>query len=151
VVAVDVPHHVTQRGNARQCILDSDADRMVYLDLLRRYAQLHELFLGWLLPDVESRPSGGDPSCYRRQPRLAAASARILFEQALQRMRRKYSFYVCGYVVMPQHVHILLSEPERKTLAAALQSIKQKTFRLSPVFISTHQDSVRMRRTDSFV
>ena len=151
VVAVDVPHHVTQRGNARQCILDSDADRMVSLDLLRRYAQLHELFLGWLLPDVESRPSGGDPSCYRRQPRLAAASARILFEQALQRMRRKYSFYVCGYVVMPQHVHILLSEPERKTLAAALQSIKQKTFRLSPVFISTHQDSVRMRRTDSFV
>jgi hypothetical protein len=39
VVAVDVPHHVTQRGNARQYILDSDADRMVYLDLLRRYAQ----------------------------------------------------------------------------------------------------------------
>jgi putative transposase len=45
VVAVDVPHHVTQRGNARQCILDSDADRVVYLDLLRRYAQLHELSL----------------------------------------------------------------------------------------------------------
>jgi len=45
VVAVDVPHHVTQRGNARQYILDSDADRMVYLDLLRRYAQLHELSL----------------------------------------------------------------------------------------------------------
>jgi REP element-mobilizing transposase RayT len=49
-------------------------------------------------------------------------------------MRRKYSFYVCGYVVMPEHVHILLREPDRKTLAAALQSIKQKTFRLSPVF-----------------
>jgi RHS repeat-associated protein len=48
-------------------------------------------------------------------------------------MRRKYSFYVCGYVVMPEHVHILLREPDRKTLAAALQSIKQKTFRLSPV------------------
>jgi RHS repeat-associated protein len=45
VVAVDVPHHVTQRGNARQYILDSDADRMVSLDLLRRYAQLHELSL----------------------------------------------------------------------------------------------------------
>jgi REP element-mobilizing transposase RayT len=49
-------------------------------------------------------------------------------------MRRKYSFYVCGYVVMPEHVHILLREPDRKTLAAALQSIKQKTFRLSPIF-----------------
>jgi REP element-mobilizing transposase RayT len=51
-------------------------------------------------------------------------------------MRRKYSFYVCGYVVMPEHVHILLREPDRKTLAAALQSIKQKTFRLSPVPLS---------------
>jgi hypothetical protein len=37
---------------------------------------------------------------------------------------------------MPEHVHILLREPDRKTLAAALQSIKQKTFRLSPVPLS---------------
>jgi putative transposase len=34
VVAVDVPHHVTQRGNARQFILATDAERIVYLDLL---------------------------------------------------------------------------------------------------------------------
>jgi hypothetical protein len=27
VIAVDVPHHVTQRGNARRFILDSDSDR----------------------------------------------------------------------------------------------------------------------------
>ena len=45
VIAVDVPHHVTQRGNARRFILDSDADRAVYLDLLRQYTQLHELSL----------------------------------------------------------------------------------------------------------
>src|SRR5271154_3286534 len=31
VIAVDVPHHVTQRGNARRFILDCDADRMAYL------------------------------------------------------------------------------------------------------------------------
>jgi putative transposase len=68
-------------------------------------------------------------SCYRRQPLLAEASSRILFERALERMRCKYSFYVCGYVVMPEHVHILLSEPERKTLSAALQSIKQAVSR----------------------
>ena len=43
VVAVDVPHHVTQRGNARQFILASDAERMVYLDLLRQAVQLHSL------------------------------------------------------------------------------------------------------------
>jgi hypothetical protein len=32
VVAVGVPHHVTQSGNARQSILNTDADRKVYLE-----------------------------------------------------------------------------------------------------------------------
>jgi putative transposase len=41
VVAVGVPHHVTQRGNARQFILACDADRSVYLDLLRQSISLH--------------------------------------------------------------------------------------------------------------
>ena len=35
---VDVPHHVTQRGNARQVILASDADRVTYLELLQEYS-----------------------------------------------------------------------------------------------------------------
>jgi putative transposase len=43
VVAVGIPHHVTQRGNARQFILSSDADRLVYLELLREYSALHQL------------------------------------------------------------------------------------------------------------
>ena len=45
VIAVDVPHHVTQRGNARRFILDSDADRAVYLSLLGQYTQLQDLSL----------------------------------------------------------------------------------------------------------
>ena len=35
VVVAGIPHHITQRGNARRFILDSDADRAVYLDLLK--------------------------------------------------------------------------------------------------------------------
>jgi putative transposase len=50
VVVVDVPHHVTQRGNARQVILASDADRFTYMALLREYAQLYRLsLLGYCL------------------------------------------------------------------------------------------------------
>ncbi len=45
VLIVDVPHHVTQRGNARQVILSSDADRATYLELLREYSQLYGLSL----------------------------------------------------------------------------------------------------------
>jgi putative transposase len=45
VVAVGMPHHVTQRGNARRFILEGDADRRVYLDLLRQSIELHSLTL----------------------------------------------------------------------------------------------------------
>ncbi len=31
---------------------------------------------------------------------------------------------VYGFVVMPEHVHLLLSEPERGTVANAMQSLK---------------------------
>jgi putative transposase len=40
-------------------------------------------------------------------------------------MRRSYKLYVYGYVIMPEHVHLLLSEPHRDTLADALKSLKQ--------------------------
>jgi len=33
--------------------------------------------------------------------------------------------YVKGYVVMPEHVHLLVSEPERSRLRAVLQMLKQ--------------------------
>jgi putative transposase len=50
VVVVDVPHHVTQRGNARQIILATHADRLIYMALLREYAQLYRLsLLGYCL------------------------------------------------------------------------------------------------------
>src|ERR1700719_1030555 len=43
VVAVGVPHHIRQRGNNRQCVLDSDGDRSLYLALLQENAELHSL------------------------------------------------------------------------------------------------------------
>jgi putative transposase len=45
VVAADVPHHLTQRGNARRFVLDSDADRSVYLNLLRENVGLYRVSL----------------------------------------------------------------------------------------------------------
>ena len=50
VVIVDVPHHVTQRGNSRQVIFSSDADRFTYLELLRQHCELYRLsLLGYCL------------------------------------------------------------------------------------------------------
>ena len=44
-----------------------------------------------------------------------------LFEVALEASRWRYGFYVIGYVVMPEHVHLLITEPERGRLARAVQ------------------------------
>ncbi len=39
-------------------------------------------------------------------------------------MRVRYGFLVNGYVVMPEHVHLLVTEPETTTLGKALQALK---------------------------
>ena len=50
VVATGVPHHVTQRGNSRRQVFETDSDRLVYLQLLRLNCQAHELsVLGFCL------------------------------------------------------------------------------------------------------
>jgi REP element-mobilizing transposase RayT len=64
-------------------------------------------------------------SCYHRRPLFTADPAKRVFEAALERVRRSFRLYVYGYVVMPEHVHLLVSEPERGELADALKSLKQ--------------------------
>jgi putative transposase len=63
-------------------------------------------------------------SCYRRRAYLSPVAAMELFEDALERVRRRYLFAVAGYVVMPEHVHLLLSEPRRALLSKAIQALK---------------------------
>jgi putative transposase len=64
-------------------------------------------------------------SCYRRRPFLNSTRSKHVFELALERTRRQYGLLVYGYVVMPEHVHLLVSEPVRSDLAQALKSLKQ--------------------------
>ncbi len=47
-----------------------------------------------------------------------------LFEDALERVRRRYLFVVGGHVVMPEHVHLLVNEPRRALLSKAIQALK---------------------------
>ena len=64
-------------------------------------------------------------SCYHRQPKFTNASACETFVDALERGRQNYNLCVYGYIVMPEHVHLLVNEPERSTLAQAIKSLKQ--------------------------
>lgn len=44
-------------------------------------------------------------------------------------MRRIYEFRVYGYVIMPEHVHLLVSEPSHRSLAKAIQALKVSVYR----------------------
>jgi putative transposase len=68
-------------------------------------------------------------SCYRRLPLLGSTSARNLFVRELARVRREYGFVLLGYVVMPEHVHLLIGEPRRGTPSTVLQMLKQRVSR----------------------
>src|SRR5258706_10804710 len=64
-------------------------------------------------------------SCYRRLPLLGSPRNRDLFLRVLEQARCRYHFVVLGYVVMPEHVHLLISEPQRGDPSAVMKALKQ--------------------------
>jgi putative transposase len=65
-------------------------------------------------------------SCYHRQRWLDSARRRDLFLKILEEARQRYRFVVAGYVVMPEHIHLLIGEPERGTVSTVMQVVKQR-------------------------
>ena len=68
-------------------------------------------------------------SCYRRRPFLGTRRARDRFVRILGEVRSRHAFKLIGYVVMPEHVHLLLSEPKKGSPSKVLQVLKQKVSR----------------------
>lgn len=64
-------------------------------------------------------------SCYQRRALLGTPQNRDLFLEVMERVRRRYRFVVVGYVVMPEHVHLLFSEPERGDPSMVMKVLKQ--------------------------
>ena len=60
-------------------------------------------------------------------PLLDPVAAKETFEAELERVRAWYGCYITGYVVMLEHVHLLISEPERSKLCVVIQILKQIT------------------------
>ena len=105
----------------RSCVLckggDDAADTMGRMPagLHRTYGAHHLHFITW--------------SCSRRLPFLSSARARDRFLSILEQVRQRYRFVVVGYVVMPEHVHVLITEPEVGNPSTVMQVLKQRTAR----------------------
>src|SRR5271163_3135872 len=68
-------------------------------------------------------------SCYRRLPLLKTVRARDVFVKELGKLRDETGFHLLGYVVMPEHVHLLISEPKLGTPSTVLQKLKLRVAR----------------------
>ena len=68
-------------------------------------------------------------SCYRRKPLLATPRARDLFLKILADVRHRYDFALLGYVVMPEHIHLLISEPNVRDPSDVMKVLKQRVSR----------------------
>jgi putative transposase len=68
-------------------------------------------------------------TCYRRLPLLRSIRARNAFVQILGETRDRYGFSLVGYVVMPEHIHLLISEPINGTPSTVIQVLKQRVSR----------------------
>jgi putative transposase len=55
---------------------------------------------------------------------LDSPACRDLFLSVLEKMRERYRFAVIGYVVMPEHVQLLVSEPEIADPSTVVQAVK---------------------------
>jgi putative transposase len=64
-------------------------------------------------------------SCYRRRKFLSSPARRDLFLQAFENVRQEYELLVVGFVIMPEHVHLLIGEPRKHNLSVAIKALKQ--------------------------
>jgi len=69
-------------------------------------------------------------SCYQRRPELGTGARRNLLLRVLERARQKYRFVVIGYVVMPEHFHLLITEPDVGDPSVVLKVIKERFTKL---------------------
>jgi putative transposase len=58
---------------------------------------------------------------------MGSPSRRELFLEIFEEVRQQFQFRVIGYVVMPEHVHLLISEPELGDPSGVVQLLKQRT------------------------
>src|ERR1700751_5498964 len=65
-------------------------------------------------------------NCFRKAQLFDTPEPRDTLLTILEETRVHYDFDVVAYVVMPTHVHLLLSEPKSHPLSTAVQVLKQR-------------------------
>lgn len=68
-------------------------------------------------------------SCHRREPLLGSQHTKNTVEQVLEETRARYNARIYAYVLMPEHVHLLINETFSVPLATFMKVLKQESSR----------------------
>ena len=63
-------------------------------------------------------------SCHRRMNLFLERNSFLLFLHSLDRLRQKYSFRLLGYVIMPNHVHLVIYPSVEMALGHVMGELK---------------------------
>ncbi|MCC5824507.1 MAG: transposase [Phycisphaerales bacterium] len=89
-------------------------------------------------------------SCYQRHQFLAHPDARDLVADQIHRARTTLSFRLFAWVVMPEHVHLLLLPAQETTVSRILAAIKRPSaFHMLERWRSSNNPSLRLATTPS--
>ncbi len=68
-------------------------------------------------------------SCFHRLPFLESPEPKETFETILEQTRARHEARIYAYVLMPEHIHLLINEPPSILVAQFLKALKQTTSR----------------------
>ncbi|MGA9667606.1 MAG: transposase [Terracidiphilus sp.] len=68
-------------------------------------------------------------SCYQRLPFLETPGAWKIFETILEQTRARHQARIFAYVLMPEHINLLINEPPSILVSQFLKALKQVTSR----------------------
>jgi putative transposase len=78
-------------------------------------------------------------SCYRRYPFLGRERTRDWFREALEQARQKSGFHIWAYVLMPEHVHLLVYPDQRpERMGQFLQHLKEPIARRAVAYLKAN-------------
>ena len=82
-------------------------------------------------------------TCYRNRRFLSSDRTRLYFAEALQGAGIKHNFDLWAYVVMPEHVHLVIFPgSEIYSISAILKSIKQPVARRAINYLRKHESGI---------
>lgn len=67
--------------------------------------------------------------CYRMEANLSDSLSRDLLIENIRQARLKHGFKLMAYVIMPEHVHLVLWPPDGMKLGLVIREIKSKMAR----------------------